>query len=181
MTLSSATRFAAFLLLPLLLPGCGSRPSAPKLKDGPFYRDDREGFRFFVPEGWTQRARGSVPRGAIQGERMLAEYKSVKGAPAALQVTVTDLPESDSLADYLAKNTLTGEDWRLQNPAEEFTLNSVPAARITYVKGRDENQMVREVVAFRKGVRVYFFKSYYAKVDQRSRDALKTAVETVVW
>lgn len=165
----------------LVMAGCGSRPSAPALQDGPVYRDDREGFRFFVPEGWKQRARGTVPRGSIEGERMLAEYKSPRGLPATLQVTVTDLPESESLDDYLAKNTKTGEDWRLQGAVESFTINNVPAARIKYVKGRDDSQMIREVVAFRKGVRVYFFKSFYAKVDVRSRDALQTAVETIVW
>jgi hypothetical protein len=186
MLLSSASslriaRFAVLLMAAAGLGGCGSRPSAPALKDGPIYRDEREGFRFFVPEGWSQRARGSVPPGPIEGERMLAEYKAVKGYPAALQVTVTDLPESEGLPEYLVKNTLTGEDWRLKGQAEPFTINNVPAARITFVKGKEESQIIREVVAFRRGVRVYFFKSFYARADERSRQALKTAVETIVW
>ena len=47
----------------MFLTGCEGRISAPPLEDGPVYRNTREGFRFFVPEGWKQRARGEVRRG----------------------------------------------------------------------------------------------------------------------
>lgn len=171
----------AAVLLVALAGGCNSRPSAPPLVDGPAYRDSREGFRFQVPEGWKQRARGQVPAGAIEKERMLTEYKSMKGYPATLMVTVADVPETTELADYLAKNTLTREAWRLDTPAEDFTINGVPAARISYSMGAGETEMVREIVAFRRGQRVYFFKSFYARVDAKSKNALRTATETVVW
>lgn len=178
--LARRRRLCAGLVLAVMLVGCGWRPSAPPLRDDPLYQDRREGFRFFVPEGWKQRARGEVPTGKISGERMLAEYKcSACANPAALMVSVADVPVDSSLSDHLLKNTFTGEDWRLANPVEEFTINGVPAARITYVMAKGE--MIREVVAFRRGERVYFFKGFYARADAQSRKAIRTAVDTIVW
>jgi hypothetical protein len=178
----SRRRACAALLLAAILAGCNSRPSAPALEDGPVYNDRREGFRFFVPEGWKQRARGTVPSGKIAGERMLVEYKCLTPATSAgLMVSVADVPESTSLSDYIAKNNLTREDWRLAAPAEDFTINGVPAARITYLQGAGKDQSVREIVAFRRGERVYFFKGFYASADAKSRKAVKATIETVVW
>src|SRR5205823_9809363 len=90
-----ATR--AVLLVCALLPGCNSRPSAPALEDGPVFKDEREGFRFSVPDGWKQRARGQVPPGDLEGERMLVEDKCVTCAkPASLEVTVAGVPAGTS-------------------------------------------------------------------------------------
>ena len=164
--------------------GCNSRPSAPALKDGPIFKDSREGFRFNVPDGWKQRARGQVPAGPVEGERMLAEYKCVTCAkPAALEVTVATVPAAASLSEYVTKHTLTGEHWRLSAPTEEFTINAQPAVRITYVlrAGKDKDDMVREIVAFRRGERVYFFKGFYATSDSKSRKEIRAAVDSVVW
>ena len=177
---SCSCAVAAFLAF--FLAGCGSRPSAPPLQDGPVFKETREGFRFFVPNGWRQGARGVVPPGKIPKERMLVEYKCMTCAsPGVLRVTVADVEESTTLSDYLAKNTLTGEKWRLLAPAENFTINGAPAARITYEKREGKDETIREVVAFRRGVRVYFFNGYYAKSDKDSRQAIKVAVDTVVW
>lgn len=164
----------------LLLAGCGEKPSAPPLQDGPVYQDQREGFRFFVPEGWTQRARGKVPPGKVIGERMLAEYKCTS-TDSVLRVTVADVPLSIPLSDYVSTNTKTGDDWKLGKPAEDFTINGVPAARITYQMKSGKDEMVREIIAFRRGERVYFFKGFYAASDQQSHKAIQKAVDTVVW
>jgi hypothetical protein len=175
-------RQGAMLALLLTASACGWKPSAPALTDEPVYRDRREGFRFFVPEGWKQRARGEVPSGKISGERMLVEYKCLHcSLPATLMVTVSDVPTTTTLSTYLVKNTLTGEKWRLSAPAEDFTLNGEPAARITYVMPAGKEEMVRDIVAFRRGERVYFFKGFYAASDAKSRRALQTAVDTIVW
>src|SRR5262245_3280852 len=142
----AALRLLLAALLTIALLGCNSRPSAPALKDGPTYRDARAGFRFFVPEGWKQRSRGQVPAGPLDKERMLVEYKSLAaGPPASLLVTVADLPQETLLSAYLAKNTLTGEEWRLSAPAEDFTINGAAAARIVHVSGSAKNEMVRDI------------------------------------
>jgi hypothetical protein len=163
-----------------LLTGCEGRLTAPPLEDGPVYRNTREGFRFFVPDGWKQRARGEVPAGKIETERMLAEYRCLT-CVGTLMISVVDVPLATPLVDYLIKNDKTGADWRQQAPPEEFTINDMPAVRITYVEGEGRMQMTREVVAFRRDERVYFFKSYFDSHDAQSRKALRDAIDTIVW
>jgi hypothetical protein len=41
--------------------------------------------------------------------------------------------------------------------------------------------MIREIVAFRRGERVYFFKGFYAASNPKSAKAFKAAVDTIVW
>jgi hypothetical protein len=169
-------------LVALFAGGCTPSPSAPALENGPVYHDTREGFRFNAPEGWKQRARAIVPAGKIKKEKLLVEYKNANTELGGdFQVTVADVPETASLSDYLAKNTRTGESWRLVQPAEDFTINEASAARISYSKLVGKEEFMREVVAFRRGERVYFFKCYYARRDAASRRALRGCVETIVW
>lgn len=175
-----ACRAAVVVLGVTLLAGCGEKPSAPPLQDGPVYQDRREGFRFFVPDGWTQRARGNIPAGKVTGERMLAEYKCTS-TDSVLRVTVADVPLSTPLTEYVSTNTKTGEDWKLGTPAQDFTINGVPAARITYQMKSGKDEIIREIIAFRRGERVYFFRGFYAASDQQSRKAIQKAVDTVVW
>jgi hypothetical protein len=170
------------LLLAAALAGCNGRPSAPPLQEGRVYRNEREGFRFFAPEGWRQRARGEAPRGKLDGERLLAEYKCFTCAkPATLEVSVAEIPEGTSLSDYVTRSTLTGEKWQLRGTAEQFTINDAPAVRVIYTQRAGKEEMVREVVAFRRGARVYLFKGFYADSDAKSRKEIRGAVDSVVW
>jgi hypothetical protein len=170
------------MLLVALAPGCQSRPSAPALDDEPVYKNSREGFRFSRPEGWTQRARGDVPAGKIDGERLLVEYKSTFGDdPATLEVSVATIPESVTLNDFVIKSSLTGEKWRLKGTAENFTINGEAAVRLVYTLRTKTEDRVREIVAFRRGERVYFFKGFHAASDTRARREIRSAVDTVVW
>jgi hypothetical protein len=172
-------RWAALLLA--ILPLACDRPSAPPLTDGPAYTDTREGFRFLVPDGWKQRGRGYVPAGPVVGERMLVEYKN-RAAGSTLIVTVANVPESASLSEYITKNNaLTGENWRITIPAEDFTLNNAPAARITSEQEVGAHELIREIVVFRRNGRVYFFKGLYTAGDEKSRKALRTVFDTIVW
>src|ERR1700690_3094047 len=85
------------ILCTILVGGCQARLSAPPLDDAPVYKNRREGFRFFVPEGWKQRARGEVPAGKIESERMLAEYRCMS-CDGILMVSVADVPLTTSLS-----------------------------------------------------------------------------------
>lgn len=162
--------------------GCQDRPSAPALDDAPVYKDDREGFRFFPPEGWRQTARGRVPAGKIRVERMLVEYKPRTGTkPAALQVSIADLPESAALADYLKSEVYRPQDWEGTGPAESFQINGAPAARVRYRMASGKDPLVRDIVAFRRGERVYFFTGLYLGSDSKTRKAIQAAVDSVVW
>jgi hypothetical protein len=158
------------------------RPSAPPWDRGPVFREGREGFRFSVPDGWTQTVRGAVPAGKIASERVLTEYKCMTCArPSVLQVSVADVPLESPLTEYVLKNTLTGEKWQKSAGPEEFTINSEPAVRITYVQREGKAEGFKEIVAFRRGERVYFFKGFYAGTDPKARTALRAAVDTIVW
>ena len=174
--------FGCVLVAMCLISGCERRPSAPALEDGTAYRDANAGFRFLVPNGWKQAARGSVPPGKIEGERMLVEYKCLTCAsPGTLQVTVADVPTDSVLSKFLLENNRTGEKWRLVGSAEDFEINDVPAARITYSTTSGKDQSFREIVAIRRGERVYFFKGSYGGTDAQSRQAIRKAIDTIVW
>src|SRR4051812_37404764 len=106
-----AKHIRLFLVCTCIAPmvaGCARRPSAPPLEDSAVFRNQREGFRFSVPEGWKQRARGEVPSGKILSERMLAEYRC-SNCSGTLMISVAEVPLSTSLSDHITKNTLTGE------------------------------------------------------------------------
>jgi hypothetical protein len=159
---------------------CDARPSAPPLQDDPIYRA-RAGFRFSRPEGWKMVARGEVPAGPVVGERMLVEYKSLTSKSASLEVTVASVPDSTPLADYVKKNTMTSEVWRLQGNAEDFAINQVPAVRLRFATGKGKDEITREIVAFRRDDRVYFFKGFYLTSDTTARKEIRAAVDSVVW
>src|SRR5262245_64118678 len=90
--LPARRRWAAVGLLLLLL-GCAPRPRAPALLDEPVYQNEREGFRFLVPEGWKQYARSEAPPGKGERERLLVLYRRLTPGPeATLEVTRADLP-----------------------------------------------------------------------------------------
>jgi hypothetical protein len=59
----------------LALAGCQRPPRAPALVNEPVYQDSREGFRFLVPDGSVQEARGEMPPAPVEDERMLVEYR----------------------------------------------------------------------------------------------------------
>jgi hypothetical protein len=178
----SGGRICTALVLAALASGCTSRPSAPALDNDPIYKNQRAGFRFSRPEGWQQWARGDVPPGKIDGERLLVEYKSLSGdKPATLEVSVASVDPTASLSEFVTRSTLTGEDWRLKGPGENFKINGEPAVRIIYAMRADNKEMVREIVAFRRGERVYFFKGFYEGSDSAARREIRSAVDTVVW
>ena len=161
--------------------GC-SGPRAPALKDEPVYQNSREGFRFLVPEGWTQYARGEVPPGKVQDERILVEYKLLTSEkPAALQVTRLDRPESLSLDDCLSACSFGIENWRRKSPPEPLAINGVEASRVVFISRLDKEEETREVVVFRRGERVYFFTGIFPSSDSKAREQVRRAVESIIW
>jgi hypothetical protein len=166
----------------VVLAGCGrDRPHAPALRDEPVYQNDREGFRFLVPDGWTQVARGELPPGRADSERMLVEYR-LYGAdkPASLQVTARDFDPGTDLKAYLATRT-SGETWRPKGPAETLEVDGTPATRVV-LTGRPGNEdTTHDVLACRRGDRVYFFTGVFSSGDSTARDQVRRAVQGIVW
>jgi hypothetical protein len=167
----------------VVLAGCGGRdrPHAPALSDEPVYQNDREGFRFLVPDGWTQIARGELPPGRVERERMLVEYR-LFGAdkPATLEVTALDLDTGTDLKAYLAKRT-SGETWRPKGPAEALQIDGTPATRLVLTGRPAGDETTHDVLACRRGDRVYFFTGVFSSSDSKARDQVRRAVQGIVW
>jgi hypothetical protein len=176
------TRLACLPLLALLLSaGCGG-PRAPALVDEPVYQNSREGLRFSVPDGWTQSARGEIPGGSIDRERLLVEYRLLTAEkPAALMVTRIDLPESEELAAYMARRQPSSEGWRQLGPVESFEIDRAPAQRFIFAQGSGTQGLGREIVAVRRGKRVYVFTATLAPTDTQARQHVRRALENITW
>jgi hypothetical protein len=165
-----------------LLAGCRPRPRAPVLDDSPVYENDQEGFRFMVPEGWSQYARSDVPPGKLDKERLLVQYRRTNSAKqATLEVSADDLPPSTDLADHLAAPAFGLKDWKLRSPPEQVEVNGVAGTRYNFGGRVGKEDMTREVVAFRRGGRVYFFTTLFYTKDATAQEQSRRAVSRILW
>jgi hypothetical protein len=165
-----------------LVAGCQPRPSAPALSYDPVYQNDREGFRFLAPEGWRQNTRGEVPPGKAEKERTLVDYRRAAGpSGASLRVSLADLPESTDLEKYLAGPSYGADKWRPTGRPEETPVGSASGTRYAFSGRVGKEEVAKEVVAVRRGGRVYFFTALYAPKDVEVRDQLRRVVSSVVW
>jgi hypothetical protein len=172
----------ALIVAATLLAGCRPRPRAPALYDAPVYQNDTEGFRFVVPEGWSQYARSDVPPGKLDKERLLVQYRRMKSAKeATLEVSAADLPPSADLADYLAGPAFGVKDWKLKPPPEPVEVNGVAGTRYDFTGRVGKDDMTREVVAFRRGERVYFFTTLFFTQDATAQEQSRRAVSRILW
>lgn len=170
------------LLLAIVLAGCGPRaPRAPALQDDPVYENRDEGFRFLVPVGWTQHARADAPPGPAAQDRLLVRYeRPAENAPAVLEVSMADLPSSVDLNAYLAAPSLGRPTWAPRGRPEPVRAGEREAMRYVFQSpvGRP---IVKEVVAVRRGERVYFFAGLFANADDASRDEIRRGVDSLAW
>ena len=176
-------RAAALLAAALAGAGCNSRPRAPALRPEAVYQNEQEGFRFLAPEGWDVFARTALPPGPVPKEKLLIGYRkpSQEPRPATFEVSCADLPESADLTAHQAGPATAPHPWRPNKPAEPLSVGDVPATRITLAQGSGPAALTREVVAVRRGGRVYFFSLTAAANDTASRDQARRAVASVVW
>jgi hypothetical protein len=173
---------AALLLLPgVLLAGCGG-PRAPALLDSPVYENSREGLKFAVPDGWTQSARGEMPKGRIEQERPLVEYQLLNGEkPSMFMVTRVDLPESEDLAAYMVKRQPSKENWRQVGTSEKLEINGAAATRFVFMQTAGADETAREIVVFRRGERCYLFAGTFSANDSKTRSQLRQSLQNVSW
>src|SRR5262249_26812782 len=150
--------------------------------DEPVYQNDREGFRFLAPQGWTQHTRAELPPGKLEQERLLVAYKQREtDSPADLEVAAVDLPEPSDLTAYLAAASHGVRQWRLVTKPETVQINGVSAVRTAFTGQQGSLNMTKEVVSFRRGDRVFLFTGFYVPSDSKARDALRQAVGSVMW
>ena len=159
-----------------------STPRAPLLRDDPVFESKNEGMRFVAPEGWSMRARAELPPGTTAQERLLVEYKRLTSdKPASLEVSRIDLPESKSLNEAMKTRQPSDGELVRKSPPEELTLDQVPALRVTFTERVDKQQMISEVVAVRRGERVYFFSGFFPAEDARAREQVRGMIGSIVW
>ncbi len=170
------------LALLLLIWGCQPKPKAPALSDGPVFQSD-EGFRFLVPEGWLMAARANLPPGPLEKERLLVQYRRVISGQqsATLEVSVAELRESTDLAEYLSKPAFSASEWRPAGKSVPLEAGGAKGTRFRYTAWVDGSELVKEVTAFRRGARVYFFTVLYSPKDSSAPEQARRAVESLVW
>jgi hypothetical protein len=176
---------ASLALAGLLLAGCGPRIKAPRLVQGEaVYHNPREGLRLEPPPGWSQHARADYPV-RLDRERPLVKYKCLEDREAAVfQVSRIDLAEAILPETYLREQPPGPEKWRLTGATETLQVGGRPATRVTFTGTWEENEkeeVVKEVVAVRRGERVYFFTGIFVADDREARAKVRKAIESVVW
>ena len=181
MTTARPGGVACLLAAALLAAGCTQRPHAPVLRNEAVYQNAQEGFRFLPPEGWAMHTRTNLPPGPLDKEHVLVAYRKIQpGAsrPAAFEVSCADLPESADLTAHLSAGK---GKWRAVKPPEPVSAGNAQGVRIT-LTGRAGNEPVqKEVVAVRRGGRVYFFALIAAPNDTAAREPARQAVGSLLW
>jgi hypothetical protein len=169
------------LLAAVMLSGCRPKPKAPALLDDPVFQSD-EGFRFLVPEGWIMAARGTVPSGPLDKERLLVQYNRADGdAQATLEVSVADFPEDANLADYLSGPSFTASQWKQSGSQEKLDAGGRPGVRYRFSARVNKAVLAKEVTAFHRGGRVYFFTLLFAPADATAPEQIRRAISRLVW
>lgn len=173
---------AGLLLSIAVTTGCDSGPRAPALLDTPVFQDKQEGFRFLVPEGWTQNARANLPPGQLEGESFLVRYRmKTPEMGAALQIICFEDSGQTDLAEHHAGPSFRVRHWNALSPGESIDVNGKPAERFVHQAVIDGRKMTKETVCFRKGNRVYSFVGLFFSSDDKAREQIRRAVGSVIW
>jgi hypothetical protein len=179
---TGAVWLTSVLAAALMAGGCG-RPRPPVLQQNlEVFHDEKEGYSFRPPQGWIQAARGNVVSKEDRGEEIeLVKYKRGSGKQMVFfRVSAVDLPEGTDLAAYLDK-ALGKADKRVSTKPEDVKIGGLPAKRETYNTTWDRDAMVKEIVAVRRGPRVYFFTATFAPSDKPAREAVQKILDSVTW
>ena len=162
---------------------CNSRPVAPPLDPSAgTYHNAEEGFRFDAPSDWARMGIAPTPARPPAGEWLWVKYRNLSiHRPTFFRASFIDLPESKTVAAYLAERPPGPETWHLSGVADKMTLDGVPAVRYRFNGNWGPDAMVKEVVAVQRGRRTIFFTGIYPLGDVKSRDAIQAAYKTIRW
>lgn len=169
------------LLAAALFAGCRPKPKAPALLNDPVYQSD-EGFRFLVPESWIMAARGNLPPGPLDKERLLVQYRRTAGdSQATLEVSAANLPDNADLRDYLSGPSFSAQHWAPSGSAVKLEAGGRPGVRYRFTAIVSGAKLAKEVTAFRRGERVYFFTLLFAPSDATAPEQIHRALGRLVW
>jgi hypothetical protein len=152
------------------------------LANEPLYQNDKIGLRFLAPEGWSLSSRAELPSGALPKPIVLVAYQLTRGDnPAELEVLAADLAERSDLGPFLIEHRIGAAKWTLKPPAEEVTIHGAAGTRLVLIRKSAKGETRREVTAFQRGGRTFFFLITYSANDSAARDAARQSVESVSW
>ncbi len=172
---------AASLLVLLLIWGCQPKPKAPALIDEPVYQSP-EGFRFLVPEEWIMIAKASIPSGRVEKESLLVQYRRSSGEDnATLEISLIDLPEDADIANYLSSPSFSVRKWKPLGRPESIQTGGVSGTRFRFSGRADGSDLEKEVTAFRRGGRVYFFTVLYSPKDAAAVEQVRRSINGLTW
>jgi hypothetical protein len=161
--------------------GCQPKPKAPVLLNEPVYQSE-EGFRFLVPEGWIMSASANVPPGPVEKERLLVQYRRASAdKQATLEVSRMDLPDETDLTEYLSGPSFSARHWLPSAPAEKVEAGGVRGSRFRFTARVNKAEMAKEVTAFRRDGRVYFFTVLFSPKDASASEQVRRAIGRLVW
>lgn len=170
------------LLITALLAGCAPKPRAPALETGPVYENAKEGVQFVVPEGWVQFARSDTPPGKLTHPVMLVNYQIPNpGRQTELELNVVDLPADADVAAYFTEHAFGSSRWDPKGPPQSLQVGGAQAARYRYARRDGKTEFVREVVAVRRGERVFLFIYAAPAGDDTSPDQWRQLLASVRW
>ena len=164
------------------LSGCEGRPQAPVLRDSPVYRNEAEGMRFLVPDGWIQTASTLLPEGPLEGEAFLVRYRINTPEPGAmLQIECAPDRPDVNLAQHHAAPSYRVESWSASGRSQSLTIGGADAQRLIYSGEVAGRKMTKEVVCFRRRGRIYSFVGLFWATDDKAREQIRRAVESTIW
>jgi hypothetical protein len=163
-------------LLPILAGCTTEHPRAPALRDGPVYDNSLAGLRFLTPTNWNQVARSDQPPPG-PGERLLVRFQAPPNVSHALfEVTVDAAPPED-VAALVKQPSHSAAAWEPVGAPAQLTIGGEPATRYTF----KNKETTKEVVAVRRGGKLYLFTMIAATSDAESREQIRQVVGGVTW
>jgi hypothetical protein len=167
----------------LTVVGCDDTPKAPAIVDSPVFHDEREGFRFLVPEDWKLSSRAELPSGRkFDREHLFAQYqRQPPKRPVTLEVIRFDNWDSSTLRDRLPKSSHGCSNWTEVGKQETKDLQGTPAHRFVFQGSLNKLKMTKEIVACKRGDRGYWFVAIYELGDLSARDQYLRILDSVIW
>ena len=162
--------------------GCDSSPHAPLLRDSPVYHSESEGFRFRVPEGWSQSTNTVLPAGDLPGDVFLTRYqvKTTEGG-ASLQIICRNDVSAGQLEEHWSGPAFGVATWKVEEALQNVKAGPVAGERIVYSGLLGGKTIMKHVTCLHKNKRLYSFVGLYWQNDLFAREQLERALDSLIW
>jgi hypothetical protein len=150
------------------------------------FLDEQVGLRFTPPGDWAMQAR-STEAPTHLAERRLVKYKRVSSSlPVAwLRVWVKDVADEMMPAETLRNHKPPEPDWKPHGEVEkDLRIGGAPAARRMFggpfdVDGRGNKDFLGEIVAVKRGGRIFEFSAAYLVGDEQAQREIRLTMASV--